>query len=245
MQFSAFIFILIILMPSMIHSVVLRLMKIPLRISFSQPNLPVQLFILGILLPMPSYFFAVGSTRMFFDLDGLKPILYLIGILEAPNRDELIHDFPMWICLISIYYIFSLVMAFFLGLLFNWSETIAVWFEKISIIDEDKYANLQSNKVIVEVDVVTVDGQFIYSGKLGGGLSEIYFSQGTIVLSDVLKIPLGDGSLPIDEYKGILAVEGRLSSTSFLKKMIFPKNNISNINVRVSPKYNSTDVRFK
>jgi hypothetical protein len=219
-------------------------MKIPLRISFSQPNLPVQLFVLGILLPMPSYFLALSLTKLFFDFDSTTPILFLIGVLETPKQADLTTNFPMWLCFIAIYYCFNFLVAFFLGLLFTWSDTISVWFEKISIIDEDKYANLQSNKVLVEVDIVTVDGQFIYSGKLGGGISEIYFSQGTIVLSDVLKIPIKEGELPIEEYKGILVAEGKLSSASFLKKMIFPKNNISNVNVRVSPKFRYTDVRL-
>lgn len=244
MQFSAFIFILIILIPSLIHSVVLRLMKIPLRISFSQPNLPIQLFVLGIILPLPSYFIALGLTRLFFDLDGTAPILYIIGILNAPTSDSVITEFTTWTCFISIYFLLCGITAFFLGLLFNWSETIATAIEKISIIDEDKFASLQSDKVNIEVDIVTVDGQFIYSGKLGGGLSEIYFPQGTIVLADVLKIPISDGELPIEEYRGKLLAEERLSSASFLKRMIFPKNNISNVNVRVTPKNQSTDVRF-
>jgi hypothetical protein len=63
-------------------------------------------------------------------------------------------------------------------------------------------------------------------------------------LRDVLKVPKRFSHMSIEEFKALIARQNKLTSEYYLKEMIFPKNNIANINLRVETRVSTENIKI-
>ena len=151
-------------------------------------------------------------------------------------------DFNSWLLFLSLYYFFCIFFALVASMAFKVFDTVSLLFEKLSIIDEEKYISLNAKSADIELDILTIDGNFIYSGKIDVGYPEIYFPNKSVVLKDVIKIKNDAQFVDLEEYKASLVLDGKIKTNNFLKRMIFPKDAIANINVKIDKVRNNKNV---
>lgn len=70
--------------------------------------------------------------------------------------------------------------------------------------------------------------------------SPIFFKNGHITLKNVIKLPSKEANSSLAS----LVENDKIKSDSYLNEMIFPKENIANINVRSRNKTERTDIKL-
>lgn len=243
-QFSILAFALLSIGPSFLAAYLFYLVGVPIKISLSDPKSPLQLLFLGVILPAPAYLVSYAIFKLPYPgANPFLPILVAIGIIGQPSGQTFISEFRMWFTFFVIYYSLCALLFTFLALAFRYLEN-ADFLETFGLLDDERFATLLANDVRIYVDIVTVDGNFVYAGMLRNTTSKIYFKGGAVILSDVLKIPVDEADKPIEMYALERAAAGQLDARSYLGEMCFPKASIANINIRVGGNVSTEKTKF-
>lgn len=232
MSLSIFALILLVIVPSYIFAVTFRMMKVPLRISLADYKAPVQIFLLGILLPAIPYFLAYAISNLTTALTFYTPWKVVIGVItsESINWHE---RWTYWTILFFIYFVFCFLEALLISLLArSWSGLI-ILFDRLQILDEQEFLAQRAKLVAIEIDITVVGLQFVYSGTIEKTHTSSLLNSGCVQLSKVLKIPISEANKDIGSYLLEVVNKPETDSREWLKTMVFPKDKINTLNLRV------------
>ncbi len=235
MPLPALVFILLIIAPSYIFALAFRNFKVPLKISLADYKAPPQILLLGVVLPALPYSLAYAVVRMFDSLNFFTPLKVFIGLLKLENIHWGNRSWP-WLLFFLGYYFFCFVEAVLIS---KASKTAGLWksiiilFDKLQILDEQEYLAQQSAKILTEIDLTVIGSQFVYSGTIEKIRTNKWLNQDCIQLTNVLKIPMDKADTDLANYlKEALQSKGT-DSREWLKTMLFPKDKINTLNLRV------------
>lgn len=228
MSLSILASVLIIFIPSYVFAVTFRMMKVPLKVSLKDYKTPIQIVLLGVILPAIPYFLAYAVSSLFATISFYTPWKVLIGVVDfksIPWADK-------WLFWSILFLIFCFIEALLLSLLAR-SKNGLIFLDWLHILDEQEYLAQSANSLSIEIDI-TVDGlPFVYSGTIEKIRTSSLLNRDCLQLSKVLKIPIEIANKDLGNYMVDIISKPETDSRAWLKTMIFPKDKINTLNLRV------------
>lgn len=140
MQFSVFLFTLIVVVPSLLFSAFFNVNNIPLKINVNKPNLPIQLFLLGLVLPLIPFLLACAVVTTQHEIGILSLFLHIGGMAPALDPSKITDIALRWIPFLALFYTFCLMTAMICSIVIGKFPGALKYLEAIGVTDEERMA---------------------------------------------------------------------------------------------------------
>lgn len=191
------------------------------------------------------FLFSFATQTSSLNLNWRTPISFLLGTNSGPDIFTLstVQVFK-WILFYTLMMFIYTMIIWFVAFLIEKCEWLFRKIDALDLIDKEKYMMASLDKVIVDVDIMTNDGNWVYCGRvIRREENDIDFHGGCITLKNVLKVDKDNSfNSYVDQKRNALI--NKKSSQNLLKRMAFPKNNITSINFRVNEKVSKRKIKL-
>lgn len=242
------IILFLIIFPTFLGIVIFKLKRLPIKFALDPLNILFQLiFMFPICLAfiVTGLFFSYVPENHLYSLNPKTPIAFLLDSDRSLDIFKLASDqIYKWILFYLIFvFVYWLIINLVTYLIEKYDGLFNI-LKDLDMIDEEKFMLASLDRVIIDVDLMTNDGNWIYCGRaIKPDDKDIGFHDGIVTLKNVLKVDKASSYKAYAELKRE-AMLSKSNSQNILKKMAFPKNNITSINFRVSESISKKKIRI-